>query len=150
VVNRWRVILAAIVIFAAGAVTGGFAVRGYAPRKPGKANVSTPLPVSPERREDYLSRLDRELQLTPEQRTRIETILSGSQERMKKLWRSIEPHTKEEYQRTRKEISEILTPEQREKKKQMRQHGRENKAGSPSEKGERKPQACLHPKCKNC
>jgi Spy/CpxP family protein refolding chaperone len=158
VVNHWRVILAAAVIFAAGAATGGMAIRVYAPKTITKTQAPPPLPVSQDRRHDYLSKLDRELDLTPEQRQKIEAILAASQDRMKELWRSIEPQTKEEYQRTRKEISEVLTPEQREKRKQLRhqrdrdrdREGEQKQKTPEQEKNDRSPEACLRVKCKAC
>ena len=143
--NRWRVILAAAVIFLAGAGTGGALVRSFAPRIVKRMHVSPPLPIGPDRREEYLSKLDHELQLTPEQRRTAEGILAASQKRMKEIWEPFEPQVKEEYRRTRREISEILTPAQQERMKQMRKdehRGRDNgKPGNDkSDKGE-KPEA---------
>ncbi|HTG43653.1 MAG TPA: hypothetical protein VK633_03890 [Verrucomicrobiae bacterium] len=104
-------------IFAAGAATGGLLVRTYAPRIVRRLHVSPPLPMSIERRMEYISKLDRELELSPEQRKQAEQIIAASQERMKQLWEPFEPRVKEEYRRSRREISEILSPEQREKMK---------------------------------
>jgi Spy/CpxP family protein refolding chaperone len=138
--------LAAMVIFVAGGVTGAVAFRHYAPKTTDKAKTATPMPVSSELRHDYLSKLDRELQLSAEQRQQVEAILAASQQRMKALWRQIEPQTKDEFQRTRKEISELLGPEQREKMQSMR-HGRDKEkqkrldGGDPKDS---KPEACLH------
>lgn len=130
--NRWRVILAAAVIFLTGAGTGAVLVRTYAPPKIVKrSHVSPPLPIGSERREEYIARLDRELQLTAEQRTQVETILKDSQKRMKEIWEPMEPQVKEEYRRTRREIFEILTPEQQARMKQWRKERDErNKDGS--------------------
>jgi Spy/CpxP family protein refolding chaperone len=136
-VNRWRVILAAIVIFCAGAATGGLVVRTYAPKVVKRAHVSPPLPIGNDRRQEYIAKLDRELQLTAEQRARVETILSESQKRMKAIWEPMEPQVKEEYRRTRREISEVLSPEQQEKMKQWRKG--DNK--KPGERSNEKPEA---------
>jgi len=121
-VNRWRVILAAAVIFAAGAGTGAIVTRTYAPKivNVKRTHVSPPLPIGSERRQEYIARLDREVQLTPGQRSQVETILEESQKRMKAIWEPMEPQVKDEYRRTRREISEILTPEQQAKMKQWR------------------------------
>lgn len=137
-VRPWRVILAAVVIFLAGAITGSVATRVYAPKIIHRTHVPAPLPVGPERRQAYLSKLDRELQLTPDQRQKVEAILAESQQRMKVLWRRMEPDTKEEYRRTAREISAVLTPEQAENFKRMR-HGRDRKndKGEKGEKSER-------------
>jgi hypothetical protein len=67
---------------------------------------------------------------------------------MRALWHTIEPQTKEEYHRTRSEIAELLTPEQREKMQQMRR-GRdrgkdrteEKKKDAPNEKKHSSPEA---------
>jgi hypothetical protein len=96
VVNRWRIILAAAVIFCAGGATGALVVRTYAPKVVKRMHVSPPLPVSNDRRQEYISKLDRELQLTPEQRTLVEQILAASQKRMKQIWEPLEPEVKEE------------------------------------------------------
>lgn len=118
--NRWRVILAATVIFLTGFATGGVVVRTYAPKIVKRTHVSPPLPIGHDRRQEYIAKLDRELQLTPEQRAKVEAILAESQKRMKEIWDPMEPQVKEEYRRTRREISDILTPEQQEKMKQWR------------------------------
>ena len=147
-VERWRIILAAMVIFIAGAATGAMAVRVYAPKVVTKTLPPATQKGSQDYHHDYVSKLERELQLTPEQKQRIEAILVASQDRMKQFWR------KEEFQRTREEISEVLTPEQREKKKQLRrerERAGEKKAGSAApQKSGVKPEACLGPKCKAC
>lgn len=113
--NRWRIILAAAVIFCAGGATGGLLVRTYAPKVVKRIHVSQPLPISPDRRQEYIEKLNREVSLTAEQRVKVEEILAASQKRMKEIWEPLEPQVKDEYRRTRREISEILTPEQQEK-----------------------------------
>lgn len=123
--SRWKVILAVIIIFAAGAATGGMLVRTYAP-KIVKRTQYTPGPPFPSTKA-YLDRLDRELRLTPEQRTKIEAILVQSQGRVRKLWEPISPAAREEYKRTRKEISEVLDEQQREKMKRWRRDREPNR-----------------------
>src|ERR1051325_8993634 len=103
--------------------TGGLLVRTYAPRivqqqqQQQRNHFSGSPPMSTQRRMEYLGKLDRELQLTPEQHKQAEAIITASQERMKKLWEPIDPQFKEEYRRSRREISEILNDDQREKMK---------------------------------
>ena len=122
--SRWKVILAAFVIFVAGAVTGGTLVRSYPPAPTQKAQPARqPGPFNGDHRRGYLQRLNKELELTTNQYQQVEQILATSQERMKKLWEPVSPMAKEEYARTRKEILEVLTPEQREKMKNMRRPG---------------------------
>jgi len=128
-VYRWRVILATVVIFLAGAASGGVVVRTYAPKIVKRTHISPPLPIGQDRRDEYLAKLDRELQLTPEQRKQVEAILCESQKRMKEIWEPLEPDVKEEYRRTRREISEVLTPEQQAKMKQWRKDKDNSKPG---------------------
>lgn len=124
--NRWRIILAAAIIFSAGGATGALIVRTYAPKIVKRTHVSQPLPVSKDRRNEYIAKLDRELTLTPEQRTQVEQILAASQKRMKEIWEPLEPQIKEEYKRSRREISEVLTPEQRAKMDKWPKEGKKD------------------------
>jgi hypothetical protein len=120
VVNRWRIILAAAVIFCAGGATGALLVRTYAPKIVKRVHVSQPLPISPDRRQEYIDKLDREVSLNAEQRLQVEQILAASQKRMKQIWEPLEPQVKDEYRRTRREISDVLTPEQQAKMSKWR------------------------------
>jgi Spy/CpxP family protein refolding chaperone len=145
VVNRWLIILAAAIIFGAGAATGALVVRTYAPKVVKRMHVSPPLPVSNDRRQEYVSKLDRELTLSQEQRTQIEQILAASQKRMKQIWEPLEPQVKDEYKRTRREISEVLTPEQRAKMDKWRKDGRKDEkkeSGKLPGDGEEKQKCC--------
>jgi Spy/CpxP family protein refolding chaperone len=119
--------MAVVVIFLAGAGTGGALVRTFAPKVVKRTHVNPPLPVGHERRQEYIEKLDRELQLTAEQRTKIEGILAASQKRMKEIWEPMEPQVKEEYRRSRREISEVLTPDQQAKMKSWRKDRGEKK-----------------------
>jgi Spy/CpxP family protein refolding chaperone len=110
-VNIWKVILAAVVIFGAGIVTGALTKHLQYSQKPTEAkHRSHAHPFSSdhleEKRIKFLGRMDQELNLSPEQRRRIEEILQESQERMASLPR-------EEFRRVRQEIKAELTPDQR-------------------------------------
>ncbi len=139
--NTWKVILATLVIFAAGVVTGGLLVshverhraktlratlrqpawRPIEPRpgtiirpdEPGRGGPTTYLPRG--LRMDLLERLDREVRLSPEQRERIEKILAEGQERNRQLWERIQPEIRREIQQTHERIRAVLDPEQRQK-----------------------------------
>jgi Spy/CpxP family protein refolding chaperone len=147
VVNRWRVILAAAVIFLAGAGTGAVVVRTYAPKIVKRTHISPPLPIGEDRRREYVEKLNRELHLTAEQRAQTEQILVESQERMKTIWDPIAGDVKDEYRRTRKEIWEILTPEQQAKMKTWRKGDKgdkgEDKKEDASQRNCTKDQCCL-------
>jgi len=143
-VKIWQVILATLVIFGTGVVTGGLLVdyssRGQhriwrtdkridAPRLPG-ANQPREIKGFPQGlqipphaglRTNLVERLDRELKLTPEQHRRIEKIIIDSQERTKELWKEVGQPFREEVQQTRERIRAALTPEQRQKFEEMMQ-----------------------------
>ena len=123
-VGRWKVLLTAFVIFAAGAATGAIIVRAYAPKIETvyRTHITPPVQMTIEHRMEYVNKLDREVHLTPDQRQKIEAIIAASQERMKKIWDGVEPQVKEEYRCSRRDISEILTPEQREKARAWRRN----------------------------
>ena len=129
--NTWKVILATLVIFGAGVITGGLLVShsdnvlrharkpaaGEAPRH----NAQAPAPGRDVRpllapnfllRKDFLERLERELKLTGEQRERIEKIIGEGQERIKEISKKIEPEVREELAETREKVRAELTPAQ--------------------------------------
>ncbi len=129
--NAWKPILAALVIFAAGVVTGGLTVNLRNPPAPPKGTVVVKKPaVMP--REGQLRELSRrmqaELDLTPEQRRRTEAIIHDSQERMKTLRDEISQKTSEEFREMLQKIRSELTPEQLGKFAEiMRRHDERNK-----------------------
>lgn len=114
--NSWKVILATLVIFGTGVVTGEF-LANYWPWDPVKHKTSTPsakqfntVPGAP--RIEFLRRAQRELVLTAEQRERIDKIIRDGQERTKALMTPISAQLHEQLQKTRNEFREVLTPEQ--------------------------------------
>lgn len=111
-----------MVIFGAGVITGGLLVHNTGdpgrPRvqRPGNAGTNAPLPnVTPAQmqRMDFLVRASRELDLTPDQRERIERILKEGQERNRQIWEAAAPEMRKELQLVRERIRVELTPEQR-------------------------------------
>jgi len=130
-VNTWKPILAALVIFAAGVVTGGLTVNlRQQPARP-KGSVAAKKPVAMPREgqlRELSRRMQAELDLTPEQRGRIETIIHDSQERVKTLRDEVGQKTSEEFREMRQKIRDELTPEQRKKFAEiMKQHDDRNK-----------------------
>jgi Spy/CpxP family protein refolding chaperone len=133
-----------MVIFGTGVVTGGLLVRhvehGRDRRPQRVGNVVRPAqPPSPGvLRLEFLRRMERDLDLTPEQREPVDKILKEGQERMKKLMETVEPHRREELKRTIDEFRRVLTPEQQKRfdelLKQQQQRSRDQrKAGPPRE-----------------
>lgn len=119
--STWKPILAALVIFAAGVVTGGLTVklrRLPTPPQPGQ-RVSDARPWPAQRWDgqirDLSKRMEKHLDLTPEQRDRVESIVRDTQKRMKSILDEVAPGTRDEFRQMRQRIREELTPEQRKK-----------------------------------
>src|SRR4051812_4691261 len=115
-VKIWKVILATLVIFGAGVITGGLLVNHVVKIKKTANKPAPPLQaLTPwqQRSRDLLHRMERELDLTPEQRQHVEKIIMESQERTRSLWKPIAPQMNREMVRVREEMREELTPEQR-------------------------------------
>ena len=140
--NTWKVILATLVIFVTGVVTGGLLV-SYADRASQKnrpqrlretvrplANTADPNPTANPRdpmrplnqlpnralrgmSKEFLQRLNAEVQLTSGQRERIEQLIKEGQSRNKEIWERITPELRRELAETQRRIREVLTPEQR-------------------------------------
>jgi len=124
-VNTWKVILATVVIFGAGFVTGTLlAPRAAAPAPlqqidPSRVsnngtqrNPKLPTPLPGFLRKDFIDRLDKELKLSAEQRARIEKIIREGQDKTKELWEHIEPDMHHVLVSTKDRIRAELTPEQ--------------------------------------
>lgn len=124
--NSWKVILATLVIFGAGVITGGLLVtysdvirhsHHEAPRK-----VATTPPPRDNRplisqtflmRTNFIEKLSHELKLNPEQRQHIEKIIHEGQQRIRELSQEIQPRVHATLVETRERISDELTPEQK-------------------------------------
>ena len=119
----WKVIIATLVIFAAGFVTGGLLVKQKktvppSPQPPPVARVEPPNPMLMQQR--FLEhRMKRELNLSPEQTGRIEKIFAESGERIRVLMDLIGPELHGELVDVRDKIRSELDPEQREKFEQL-------------------------------
>jgi Spy/CpxP family protein refolding chaperone len=132
-----------MVIFACGVFTGVFVTRTEPvaatlapPQQPLAATTATNVPVvSTNRgplptfaqlqlqRPEFLKRLDRQLELTPEQHEDIVKIMTASRERTAPLWYAIAPQMRDEMKRIRGEIRKLLTPEQRKKWTELNKRG---------------------------
>ena len=137
-----------MVIFGTGVVTGGLMVRhvdhgrdrrpqhSTSAARPGQPTVAGVMRI------EFLRRMERELNLTPEQREPIDKVLQEGQERMKKLMDTVEPRRREEFKKTMEEFREVLTPEQQKRfddlVKQQQQRPREQRKAAPPR--ERPPQ----------
>src|ERR1035441_7482841 len=80
-------------------------------------------------------RMERELDLTAEQREPIDKVLKEGQERTKKLMETVEPRRREEFKKTMEDFRAVLTPEQRsrfdELVKRSEERAREQRKAAP-------------------
>jgi Spy/CpxP family protein refolding chaperone len=116
-VNTWKVILATMVIFGTGALTGGLLVKqAQTPTQKSSRSNNSGKPVTGQsnggNRHELLKRVERELDLGPDQRERVDKIIAASQERTRKLMEPVLPQMKQEMQATKEEIRAVLTPAQ--------------------------------------
>jgi Spy/CpxP family protein refolding chaperone len=135
-VNTWKAILAALVIFGAGFVTGNVVNRmAEAARAPvlptavrsGAHSSQQPLSLEQLRKVELMGRVQKDLDLTPDQRARIEKIIGDSQARIRDLWDEVAPDIHDEYDEVQKKLCDELTPDQRKRfyelmKKQQHSH----------------------------
>lgn len=121
--NSWKVILATLVIFGSGVITGGLLV-SYAVHSNIVVPHPNPVPGTPpqaaatpwaQRARELLRRMDHELELTPEQHKRMEKLITESADRTKELWKPIAPLMNKEVQRLHRDMREELNPDQRKK-----------------------------------
>lgn len=119
----WRVILVALVIFVAGAVGGAAAARLFQSRP---ANPRAAGPPWAAQRSEMLRLMQRELDLSHDQREQARHLFEESRERMNKEWRR-------ESQQVREELGRILTPEQRRRWQEIQR----NRAGRRQESPQR-------------
>jgi hypothetical protein len=133
-VNAWKVILATLVIFITGIITGAVAAKQLWPAKVAPI-IKPPAPESANwliQRPEFLFYMSRTLDLKPDQRQRIETIMKDSQDRLQPLRQLIEPLTREEFNRVKDEIRKELTPEQQKKFEDMLKRRPRKPDGPPS------------------
>jgi hypothetical protein len=110
-VKIWKVILATVVIFAAGMFAGVVAGRKT------KALPPPPIESIPQisAQQRLYAHLKKELQLTTDQSNRIDKIFAEGNERVKLIWDLLNPELRKERQEVYDNVRAALTPEQREK-----------------------------------
>lgn len=124
--NSWKIILATVVIFGAGVVTGGLLVnhvertRPVIHRPPRQPQAFTPRPEI--LKTNFVRRLDRAVHLTPVQRGRIEKIIAEGQKRNRELWKKVAPEFRPVILEVRRRIHQVLTPEQQKRFEQLLRH----------------------------
>lgn len=116
--NPWRVILATMVIFGTGVLAGALIFRyvwgldNAHPQHPGFANRFAESNSPGGMRLEFLRRTTRDLDLTADQRERIDKVLKQSQERTRKIMEPVAPLLRQEVIRAKTEFREVLTPDQ--------------------------------------
>lgn len=142
--NAWKIVLATLVIFVAGIITGASLVK-FAQNRGGRMNprpqpeMNQPnnpgRPENPNHRNEpefgnqasqqpgqqpgllnrqFVLGLDRQLKLTREQREKVEKLMVEGQERIRQMRSKLEPEMRKEMHSVNEQIKTILTPEQRE------------------------------------
>ena len=132
--NSWKVILATVVIFGAGVLTGGLLVN-YIDRshprnfhrppaefgvhsqenhdrdQPRPPDLSMPR-LAERMNKQFVQQLNDALQLTPEQHDKVAKILAEGQERNREIWTNVAPKMFAVMQEVNRQIRIELTPEQ--------------------------------------
>lgn len=80
---------------------------------------------------EFFRKMQRQLDLAPEQQEQIDKIMKDSQERVRPLWDQIGPQMGAELKRVRQEVAKVLTPEQRKKMNELMRHGRKSEKEQP-------------------
>ena len=119
-VNAWKPILAAVVIFAAGVVTGGFVVDFGAPKPPrafprerGPRNAEHPPGSRTEGQLNWLmKRIQRDLKLTDKQAATVESAFKASREEMKLTFEELRPRMRASTEKLKEKLRGDLTEEQ--------------------------------------
>lgn len=112
--SRWMPRLLALVLLAitfAGGVVIGVAGDRMLLLRDGRVLPREGMQVATSR---IVRAMDRELDLTQEQRQKIEAILEGRKARIGTIWAGVRPAVREEIDRSNDEIAAQLTPEQEE------------------------------------
>ena len=119
-VNAWKPILAAVVIFTAGVVTGGFVVDFGAPKPPrafprerGPRNAEHPSGSRMEGQLNWLmKRIQRDLKLTDKQAATVESAFKASREEMKLTFEELRPRMRASTEKLKEKLRGDLTEEQ--------------------------------------
>ena len=109
--NAWKVILATLVIYTAGVVTGSFAtgLKTRLQHDQKSEHVGRPRPPM---MKDLVRRMEARLDLTPDQKILVHEIVEASQTRMRTLMDEMRPKLESESQSMRQEIEAILSETQ--------------------------------------
>jgi Spy/CpxP family protein refolding chaperone len=97
--NRWQVRLAAVLIFVLGFTAGILALNVYRRARPFNGG-------------NRMDELSERLQLTADQKTKVQEIFSDARDQIRSARREIEPRMSEIRRQTDGRLQTVLTPEQ--------------------------------------
>jgi Spy/CpxP family protein refolding chaperone len=112
-VKPWKAIAAALALFVAGVLCGVMTEQLVAHHNNRRKPITPDLVGPLGQRVAMMRRLENRLDLTPEQRTRIEVLIRESQQRLRDMWDPIAPRAEEELRHLHHGIELELTPPQR-------------------------------------
>ncbi|MEN9573492.1 MAG: hypothetical protein RL514_1347 [Verrucomicrobiota bacterium] len=110
--NPWKFILATVLIYGTGVVTGALVTTLVERPHRTAARPAQQLTYNQIQRAEFLVRLQKQLDLTPEQHDRIGHLLRDSNQRTKPYWDPVAAKMKEEVRTVTESIRAELTPEQ--------------------------------------
>lgn len=122
--RNWKIILAFLGVFVAGAVFGGFVSLRYVRQQFEKARLRAPAPMeqfSPQIMKRFSSRLG----LTAEQKEKLRPIIQQADADLRHLRQTGARDAIAVAERMHEQVAEILTPEQLKKLEQMKRDMRE-------------------------
>ena len=110
--NPWKFILATVLIYGTGVVTGALVTTLVERPHRAVARPAQQLTYNQIQRAEFLVRLQKQLDLTPEQHDRIGHLLRDSNQRTKPYWDPVAAKMKEEVRTVTENIRAELTAEQ--------------------------------------
>jgi Spy/CpxP family protein refolding chaperone len=123
--NRWQVRIAAMIIFVLGFAAGILALnvyRGFArPRDPA----------------DRFEQMAERLQLTADQKTKVQEIFADTREQLRAVRRESEPKMNEIRRQADGRLQTVLTPEQWQKFQKVREEIRQRRGSRGGPRGDR-------------
>jgi len=102
-------------VFVLGLATGGVFGYSFAHRSYASTKATPPALSEPERRAKRIADMTKELGLTPDQATNVDTVIHKAHDNMKAIHDKADADSDSVRQNARAQIREMLTPEQRPK-----------------------------------
>lgn len=124
--NRWQVRVAAAVIFVLGFTAGILALNVYR----GLVRAGGP--------HDRIEQLSERLNLSADQKTKVQQIFSDTREQLRALRRESEPRVTEIRRQADERMQQVLTPEQWQQFQTVRGEMRERRGGRGGPRGDRR------------